>query len=364
ELPSVAQLVVRAGIAAWSLVGAMIVLGGVGYGLYQIRAVFPPIILGFVIVLLLEPFVARLVARGMRRGLAVAVVYVVLLAAVAGAAYAAVPAMVRQGREFADSVPDLLRHGGSLAAKTFRRLNQDELGRRVRDSITDYLNENAGSLSDQLSRFAQIGLRLANFAVTTIIGLILGIYGLLALPRMGAAFARVVPAAQRAHIAPVSLRVREVFSGYLRARLIVSIVVGGLATLGLWLIGMPFWLLLGLVVGFANLIPMLGSFIGGIPVLLVAVLTKSPLSMLATVGILMAAHAVDGYILSPVILRETTDLHPVVVLLAVLIGGATLGLWGVLAAVPVAGAFQAIGSEFLKRHRERKEAEAAATTPA
>ncbi|MCA1831873.1 MAG: AI-2E family transporter [Actinobacteria bacterium] len=270
----------------------------------------------------------------------------------------------RQGREFADSVPDLLRHGGSLAAKTFRRLNQDELGRRVRDSITDYLNENAGSLSDQLSRFAQIGLRLANFAVTTIIGLILGIYGLLALPRMGAAFARVVPAAQRAHIAPVSLRVREVFSGYLRARLIVSIVVGGLATLGLWLIGMPFWLLLGLVVGFANLIPMLGSFIGGIPVLLVAVLTKSPLSMLATVGILMAAHAVDGYILSPVILRETTDLHPVVVLLAVLIGGATLGLWGVLAAVPVAGAFQAIGSEFLKRHRERKEAEAAATTPA
>src|SRR5438093_5988176 len=239
ELPTLTQLVVRAGIASWSLVGALIVLSGIGFGLYQVRAIFPPIVVGFVIVLLLEPLVARLVARGIRRGVAVALVYVVLLALVAGAAYAAVPAMVHQGQQFADRLPDLLRHGGSLAARTFRRLNQDALGRRVKDSITSYLNANAGSLPAQLSRFASIGLRLANFAVTIIIGLILGIYGLLAMPRMGAAFARIVPAERRAQIAPVSLRVREVFTGYLRARLIVSLVVGALATLGLWIVGMP-----------------------------------------------------------------------------------------------------------------------------
>jgi predicted PurR-regulated permease PerM len=359
ELPTLAQLIVRAGIASWSLVGAVIVIGGAAFLLFQLRAIFPPLIVGVVIVLLLEPFVSRLVARGIRRGTAIAIVYVFLIAVVTAAAYLAVPAMVRQGQEFADRLPDLLRHGGSLAAKSFRRLNQDELGRRVRDSITAYLNENAGTLPQQLSRFAAIGLRLANFAVTMILGLILGVYGLLALPRMGVTFTRIVPARQRAHIAPVSQRVREVFSGYLRARLIVSLVVGSLATFGLWAVGMPFWLILGLIVGFTNLIPMLGSFLGGIPVLLVALLAKPPVYLFAALIVLLVAHAVDGYILSPIILRETTDLHPVVVLLAVLIGGAVLGLWGILAAVPVAGAVQAISSAFFKQRRLRAEGEPA-----
>src|SRR5439155_18509794 len=110
-----------------------------------------------------------------------------------------------------------------------------------------------------------------------------------------------------------------------------------LATIGLWAIHMPFWLLLGVIVGVANLVPMLGSWIGGVPVALVSLLTKPPSFLLVVLAVVAVAHMVDGYILSPIVLKETTNLHPVVILLAVLLGADLLGFWGILAAIPVAG---------------------------
>jgi predicted PurR-regulated permease PerM len=113
--------------------------------------------------------------------------------------------------------------------------------------------------------------------------------------------------------------------------------VGVLATIGLWAVHMPFWLLLGVVVGVANLIPMLGSWIGGIPVAVVSLATKSPSFLLVVIPVIVVAHLIDGWILSPIVLKETTDLHPVVILLAVVLGADLLGFWGILAAIPVAG---------------------------
>jgi predicted PurR-regulated permease PerM len=136
---------------------------------------------------------------------------------------------------------------------------------------------------------------------------------------------------------PPLAEVRRIVAGYVRARLIVSGAVGLLATVGLWAIHMPFWLILGVVVGVANLIPMLGSWIGGIPVAFVSLLTKPPSFLLVVLAVIVFAHVIDGFVLSPIVLKETTDLHPVVILLAVLVGADLLGFWGILAAIPVAG---------------------------
>ena len=146
-----------------------------------------------------------------------------------------------------------------------------------------------------------------------------------------------VPRASRDRVAPTLNEIRRIVVGYARARLIVSAVVGVLATVGLWAIHMPFWLVLGIIVGVANLIPMLGSWIGGAPVALVALLTKPPSFLIVVLAVIVASHLVDGFVLSPIILKETTNLHPAVILLAVLLGADLLGFWGILAAIPVAG---------------------------
>jgi predicted PurR-regulated permease PerM len=90
----------------------------------------------------------------------------------------------------------------------------------------------------------------------------------------------------------------------------------------------------------ANLVPTLGSFIGGVPVVLVALLTKPPAFVFAAVAVMVVAHAVDGYVLSPIILKETVGLPPVVVLLSVVIGAEVMGIIGIFVAIPVAGIVQ------------------------
>jgi len=114
---------------------------------------------------------------------------------------------------------------------------------------------------------------------------------------------------------------------------------------------MPFWLILGILVGIANLIPVLGSWIGGIPVLLVALLTKPPSFLFVAGAVMLGAHLVDGWILSPLVFKGTLDLHPVVTLLAVVIGAELLGLWGVLLGVPIAGLIQYVAGRAVAPYR-------------
>src|SRR5207253_9358204 len=229
----------------------------------------------------------------------------------------------------------LVRKGGGLFDGLARSSNP--VLREAGKSIQGWLQTHAGSAPRALNTLTDAGLQLAQAGVILIIGGFLGYLLLLSLSDRRRGALALVPPASRDKIEPLLGEVRRIVGGYVRARLIVSAVVGVLATIGLWAVHMPFWLLLGVVVGVANLIPMLGSWIGGIPVALVALATKPPSFLLVVIPVVVVAHLIDGWILSPIVLKETTDLHPVVILLAVFLGADLLGFWGILAAIPVAG---------------------------
>jgi len=100
----------------------------------------------------------------------------------------------------------------------------------------------------------------------------------------------------------------------------------------------------------------LGSWIGGIPVVLVTLLTKPPPFLLAAVAIMVVAHLIDGWILSPIVIKGTLDMHPVITLVAIVIGADLLGIWGALIAVPVAGLIQYVAGRLLDPYRHTLEA--------
>jgi len=100
----------------------------------------------------------------------------------------------------------------------------------------------------------------------------------------------------------------------------------------------------------------LGSWIGGVPVVLVALLTKPPPYLFAAIGVIIVAHLIDGWILSPLVIKGTLQLQPVVTLLAVVIGAELLGVWGALIAVPVAGVIQYVARLMLAPYRRTLEA--------
>jgi predicted PurR-regulated permease PerM len=146
------------------------------------------------------------------------------------------------------------------------------------------------------------------------------------------------------HLLPARMRVNTEFAldamgvvigGYVRAQLVLALMIGTLAGFGCALIGVPFPLVVGLAAGVFELIPIVGPFVGGGVALLLAA-TVSPLLMFATLILFLGIHLIEGYVLAPRIQARFVQLHPLIALLALFAGVEVAGFLGALFAVPAA----------------------------
>lgn len=122
---------------------------------------------------------------------------------------------------------------------------------------------------------------------------------------------------------------------WIRGQLLVSLLLGLMVWLAYTLLGLPFAFALALLAAILEIIPNLGPFIASIPALIVA-LTISPLMFLYVLGIFLIIQAIQNYVLSPVVMRKTVGLHPLVVVLLIISGTTLFGIWGALLAIPTA----------------------------
>jgi predicted PurR-regulated permease PerM len=333
------------GVVAWTGIGLGIVVFLAWRGLTQVAGVIPYLVTAWLVVFALEPLVRLMVRRRIPRRLAATLAFLLAVVLVALLLSLLIPVLVHQAQTLVNDSPAFASKGGSVLDRLAH--STSPILRRAGDAIKGWLDDHAGTVQDSLRTITQTGLQLAHAGLVLLLGGFLGYLLLISLPEARRGLTAVVPKAGRERLRVTLAEAQRIVGGYVRARLIVSAVVGTLATLGLWLIGMPFWLVLGIVVGVANLVPMLGAWIGGVPVALVALLLKPPSFLLLVLVVITVAHAVDGYILSPLVLKETTRLHPVVVLLAVLLGAELAGFWGILAAIPAAGLAQFLLREWV-----------------
>lgn len=131
--------------------------------------------------------------------------------------------------------------------------------------------------------------------------------------------------------------VDNVVSKFIRGQLLDGLIIGILSSLGLWLIGLDFPVLIGMTAGIFNIIPYFGPLIGTVPAVIVGLLSGSPIKALFAVLVLLLVQQLDGAIIAPKVVGESVGLHPVFVILSIIIGGAYFGLLGMLLAVPTAG---------------------------
>jgi predicted PurR-regulated permease PerM len=128
---------------------------------------------------------------------------------------------------------------------------------------------------------------------------------------------------------------RVVVGGYVRGQLVMAVIVGTLAGLGCWLIGVPFPIVVAIAAGTFELIPLVGAFIGGAVAILLA-LTKSPETAVFAFLLFVAIHILEGYVLAPRIQARFVRLHPLVMLLTLFAGAEVGGFLGAFVAVPLA----------------------------
>jgi predicted PurR-regulated permease PerM len=325
----------RWGIVAWATIGVLVVAAFFfRYVVYPVRVIFPPLVVALIAVYLMSPIVSMLERRGIARIWGTLITYLVGMAIVGTALTFTVPLVTEQVQAFARSAPRVIDQVASAFQDVASRF-----GFRVQDAGA------GGQVVDFFGRILSITRGLLDLVIVFILGPIIGFYLLVDLPKIRRGAKALIPARRRAEFESILERIGRAIGGFFRGQLLVSLFVGIASAIGLWIVGLPFWTVVGLVTGLFNLIPLIGPFIGGIVAVAIAFTTNEsggllgldpgwPLALGSAVALLIVQQ-IDNHILSPNIVARTVRLHPVTVMLGLLAGGTLLGLWGMLLAVPV-----------------------------
>ena len=334
----------RVGITAWSIIGVLLVVAGTLALLYFVRILWPPLVLASAVVYLMGPLVDRMVKWRIHRLLASFISYLLFLGLGVLFGFLIVPIIGDQIAQFADRIPQLVDDIGVFLVDAGKRLGLSVGAGSALDTLqvwlADFFNqERIQQMLGQVGIFARAGL---DVLIVLALGPVLAFYLLIDLPGFKERSRLLVPAAARPEVVHVVSQVGRVVGGFVRGQLLVALIVGVLASLGLALLGVPFWLLIGLIAGFLNVIPFIGPFAGGFLAAVVSLALRDFGTAVWSVVMFTAVQQFDNHVISPNILKSRVQLNPLFILLALLLGGSLGGFFGLLVAVPVAAALRVI----------------------
>jgi predicted PurR-regulated permease PerM len=348
---------VRLGLGAWALIGIMI-LGYLvwRYLLDPVGIIFPPLILALVLVYLLNPVVTMIERRGVGRGWAAFITYLVILGIFGITLRFLFPVIANQVGEFAQAVPALLIKLERWANDLNQRF---DLNIDVRDLVQSL--GPSGQAGEFISRVFRFTAGVLHVVLVFVLGLLVSFYLVVDLPKVRRAASAAVPPRHADTVKTVVSDMSRAVGGYFRGQLLVATFVGLASTAGLYLVGLPYWALVGALAGLFNLIPLIGPFLAGIIALFIAFTTPDsggllqmdpgwPLA-LGSGGALLIVQQIDNHIITPNVIGRTVSLHPVTVMMALLAAGSLFGLPGMLLAVPVIGSAKVVMLHWWDRRR-------------
>jgi predicted PurR-regulated permease PerM len=321
----------------------------VAYGLIElfIRARSVLIIIGLAMFIAagLDPVVGWLVRHRIPRWAAVLIVVGCVLGVLAAFLAAAIPPLASEATSLAHQIPHYM-HDLQDRNSQLGRLN---LKYHLQQRLSKLVSGGGSSLIGGVLGAGKLVLSTASFILAV---LVLSIYFLAGLPRIKVFAYQLVPHSRRPRVILIGDEILAKVGGYVLGNFITS-VIAGLGTY-FWLLafGVPYPILLAMFVALLDLIPVIGSTIGGIVVTLVALTVSLPVA-LATLGFYIAYRLAEDYLIVPRIMGRTVQLPAIVSLVAVLIGGVLLGIVGALVAIPVAAAVRLLLHEIAIRRLDR-----------
>jgi predicted PurR-regulated permease PerM len=338
----------QAALIVWIAVGVValgwvfLIIGG------AIRVIWLPLAFAAGLVFILEPLVKMFERLRVPRLVGSMLSLLVLIAVILAIGGLVWPTVQAQGTQLIEQLPDIyvsvvdwLRNAAiALGLNIDDLLSQEAIETWLRDPT------NQATIQELLFGFgAGAGVVLRGVAETiavVVLAPVLAIYLLIDLDRFKKQALELTPPKQRDEVVYVSGEVATALGSFVRGQLLVALIVGMLSSIGMWAIDLPFWLIVGIVAGFLNLIPFLGPVVGGALAALVALLNGDPWQAVWAVVIMTAVQQVDNHVITPMVQRARVHLSPLVIVLALIVGGALAGLLGVLVAIPATAAIRIV----------------------
>ncbi|MFC1543140.1 AI-2E family transporter [Candidatus Neomarinimicrobiota bacterium] len=286
---------------------------------------------------------------GGNRLLAVLSVYATIILIIVGAAYILGGTLIEQantlvasfqGKNLADLIANLKESVLAFIPQAVRPRAETYL-LSIAETPPAFLSDLAGSLAGMIFKLADIVGKLVLVFVFAFIFL-------LESRNFKVAIMRAIPNAYFEMTLNLLEKTQEQVSGYLRGQGMAALTVGVLSTIGLLLISqigriaIPYFVIIGMLAGLANLIPFIGPFVGMVPAIGVYLMTPqaagiSAIPIVVIIAMFLTVQAIDNFFVSPKIMSASVGMHPLVVIIVIMIGGSLMGPLGMLFAVPTFG---------------------------
>lgn len=356
-----AFLVIAASICFWGLLNHF---GEVGAVISRFFRILIPFINGFIIAYLVNPVVntfenwfSRMRIKNPKakkwRAFSIIISYVVILGAITGFFILIVPQIGESIALFALQVQDWAPKAyefiyGFIKNTAYEQYVSDMLGKLVRSVVNLALNYSGDSISALYFGVKNVAVGIINL----ILGFIISIYMLYSKERFIRQGKLLVSAflskEKSTKVLEISSDAHGIFSKFIGAKIVDSIIVGVVCTIGMWILRLPYAELIGFIIGVSNLIPYFGTWIGAIICTLV-VMVVSPIKALWFVILIAVIQQVDNSIITPKIVGDSTGISPFWVMFAIIVGGGLFGIAGMLLGVPVFALIYTLFAAFVKR---------------
>lgn len=323
-----------------------------------------PILLLLVLSLLLASVMGPVVnwaesLLGGNRLLAILGAYASIILVIIGLARTLAPILVNEAKDMASALEGQSVATLTIAAKeTLIDLLPQEMSPIIEANIGSWVATSGTLLKSLLNDLAGIIGRFVGLVMNLILVLVFTFILLLEARNFKVRFFKAIPNAYFEMTLNLADKIHHQVSGYLRGQGIAALTVGMLSTAGLYLlswlldVNIPYAFIIGMMAGFANLIPFIGPFVGMVPAILAYLMTPQAggiqiMMPLAIVAMFLIVQMIDNFFVSPKIMSTSVGMHPIVVIVVIMVGNSLMGPLGMLFAVPTFGVIKVTFTEVI-----------------
>ncbi len=327
--------------------------------LWLLNDILLPFVVGIVVAYFLDPVVVRLQRVGLSRTLATTVVTIIAALIAVGVVMAILPPLFSQ-------LQDLIAKTPEYAVKAAMRLQplveplREKFGmpslslQSIQAEVSQWAGQALSVAASFASQLARRGAAIVNLLALLFLTPVVTFYLLRDWEKVVAAIDSGLPRDHADTIRRLGRESNAAIAGYLRGQALVCLCLASIYGVGLSLVGLQFGLVIGLIAGAISFIPFVGTFVGAVLAIGMALVQFPPewLGVAKVAAVFLFGQTMEGNVLSPKLVGDRVGLHPVWIMFALLAGGSLFGFVGVLVAVPTAAVVGVIVRYLVERYRE------------
>lgn len=303
--------------------------------IYLVRGLLMAFVLTGVLVYLLYPMVRAMENRGTPRVIAILLAYLGVLIIAASVLMYGIPRLVVQLHSLVYMLPTYSAQVDTFVRDIQTTYYQAELPEGMRQAIDLQITAIELRLLEFLEQTVEMLLNLVGYTFNILLAPVLAFYILKDIDVIKARAEEWFPREHFSNFWALAQQINIVLSSFIRGHLTLMVIVGGLTGIAMYLLGVEYAVMLGIIAGIAELIPYFGPFIGAVPAVTIALLHSKILALKVVISIIIIQQ-IEGSVIAPKVLGESVGLHPLTIILVLLAGLELYGIAGMLLAVPVA----------------------------